>query len=1394
MNHSHNRGNHCSHDESSKSNAVDETKDNLASSSNHSHNNTIHNDPLKERSRTSSCNHYHPQRDQLIHSCDQEQIQSCCQHEGEQNYNTINYSHHHHDDEDQKESNTKSTQSNKSQQVHSKPSLIAIVRENGTDVDVYDIHGNVKTFQTKDLKPGHKLCFSTHGQNVDLFLTPCFDDEGGHGEPSETCFCGVSTPHFHAHLRKDSCNNDDDKDSLIIDDGNDHDGMDPVSNLAQITFHPMESFTEHPTTPSISNTNNIMSAGTAASATATSSSMMASDSLPITCNSSELKRSLSQHGTSASKKYQSSRHQVFKVKHGTHEDVLVHNELTGKLTLEHECEDCGDTDVHGTLSLITKRAWDKKGSTAADKNSMDHTFRMHFYEIPKAPLKVLDVLSDFFSMETDRVAVIHDMMPKSPERWRKGAKSFGILPGLEEVVSTPLLDTDVRSTIHVSGICCAAEIPMIKKIVEPLDGVSAVNVVTTTKLVMVNHNPKMISASDIVTALNKEKFGATLKKDGQALTTPQPLDVVGRSTFFVSGICCAAEIPAINKLLEPLDGVTDVMINVPNKNVYVTHDTVKTSAASIKKTLDSAQFGCQIVTDAGEKAAIPTIMSKYVESTYLFSGLFDHDIASKVKKALRERYDKNDLFHCDAHIPSKTIKIDHNPGTLSASSLLDVMKNDGFDVSLTIDGYVEGIWSAGEEDQVEDHHVTLQWPIVFSGVFWVVSMLHLIGERWEKVKYVALVSVVLGIPKIALKAIMTLRRCQFDTNCMMLFAVVGAIALQDYSEAAAVTFLFSISDWLESLSTARARNALSAIVRLRPERAKVKDPTTDKFVVVPASSVPVGSIVSVRTGDKIPCDGVVIMGDSVVDESSLTGESRPVKKIPGDQVSGGTINAGLAQLLIKTESTVDNSAVARLIRLVEDAQANRSPTEKLMDSFAKRYTPLVVLTAICMCTFPWIVSPEVGKEWTRIGLVTIVIACPCALIISTPVTYVAGLAAAAQRGIVVKGGAHLESLGRVKTIAFDKTGTLTEGNFKLLSLFTIGNISRIEAFQYLHAMEAHASHPLAAAIISAAKSENALVPETWDIVNHRNLEGEGVTATINGKEVFVGNFRLFDRLGYTANLANDTIDTAKKWMQEGCSVGFMSIDGSFACCYCVADKLRGEARDVLLSLSSLGINCQMLTGDNLKAALAIGKSIGLLEQQIKSQLLPNEKLDLVKQLMHDKLIAAEANSHCLFRKRPGLVLMCGDGVNDAPALAAADIGVAMGQGATLAMETADLTLLDSNLGKLLFVVQLGRRVTRTIIENVVFSFVAKAVVMGFTFAGYSSLWAAIASDVGAMLIVTANGMKLLPSQKSLRNRSGFDAFELRNKNYDVHNTKNSDEDIEEGMKVFPVLIPDSSHE
>jgi Cd2+/Zn2+-exporting ATPase len=251
-------------------------------------------------------------------------------------------------------------------------------------------------------------------------------------------------------------------------------------------------------------------------------------------------------------------------------------------------------------------------------------------------------------------------------------------------------------------------------------------------------------------------------------------------------------------------------------------------------------------------------------------------------------------------------------------------------------------------------------------------------------KYLGLVSVAFGLPSIAIKAFRTMARYQFDANCMMFFAVVGALALQEFTEAGAVTFLFAISEWLETRATSRARNALSAIVNLRPERANLINPVTKDVVVVPASAVAVGALVSVRTGDKIPCDGIVVEGQSTVDESSLTGESRPVKKGPSDMVSGGTINVGTTHLLVRTTSTVDTSAVARLIQLVEEAQSNRSPTEIFVDKFAKLYTPVVILLALCMCTIPWAVSLEVGRIWTKMGLVTIVIACPCGLIISTP--------------------------------------------------------------------------------------------------------------------------------------------------------------------------------------------------------------------------------------------------------------------------------------------------------------------------------------------------------------------------------------------------------------------------
>ena len=621
-----------------------------------------------------------------------------------------------------------------------------------------------------------------------------------------------------------------------------------------------------------------------------------------------------------------------------------------------------------------------------------------------------------------------------------------------------------------------------------------------------------------------------------------------------------------------------------------------------------------------------------------------------------------------------------------------------------------------------------------------------------------------GLPPISIKAIATLKRFQFDTNCMMMFAILGAVGLQEFPEAAAVTFLFSISEFLESRATSRARDALSAIVNLRPEKANLVNPITNEVIVIPASSVAVGATLSIKAGDKIPCDGIVLEGSSTVDESSLTGESRPIKKKQTDKVSGGTINSGSSQLVVKATATVDNSAVGRLIRLVEEAQANRSPTEQIIDDFARLYTPFVVFASLCMCTIPWAFGPEKGKEWTYTGLILIVIACPCALIISTPVTYVAGLAATAQKGVIIKGGAYLEALGNVKTIAFDKTGTLTQGCFQLIDLRVVTDrISRQELLEYLVLIEERATHPLAAAIVKAAKIEGVSSARHLKLENHTFLAGEGVSAQVNGVNVHVGNAQLFKRLGLYDSLPEIEKQQALTWANESGTVGFISIEGrGIVGSYCVSDSVRHESYDVIQSLLGLGIDCHMLTGDGNIAAESIGRKVGLTPDNIKSQLKPEDKLRFVTAMKDDSDLKSQKHYFGSMRKRK--VLMCGDGINDAPALAAAHIGVAMGEGAALAMETSDVTLMDSNLNKLLFSIKIGSRVTNTIIQNITFSLVVKAIVMGFTIVGRSSLWAAIVSDVGAMLIVTLNGMKLLPSNKSVQKMNQQGDFESLTKN------------------------------
>jgi len=852
-----------------------------------------------------------------------------------------------------------------------------------------------------------------------------------------------------------------------------------------------------------------------------------------------------------------------------------------------------------------------------------------------------------------------------------------------------------------------------------------------------------------------------------------------RTRLRVSGICCPAEIPPIRNILRPLPGVRKLGVNVAIKMVYVDHDPTIITAELLAAALNEHRFSAEIETD-GASSSLPTndddtqsspfesIMnlprSKFVESTFVIPGLMtyaqDKMETCPIGKVLRQNFFKDQLRTFHLHAQSQTLKVEHDPSLLTAeqinSALVNGLKHDEWGrIELAHDGATEGLTlpvlsnerldENEGDDSLDDGGNRLycfrglKVNIILSGLCWILSLLSYVDESWGFLQYAGIGAVFFGLPPVVIKAYLTVRRCQFDANCMMVTAALGSLVLGEYDEAASVSFLFAISEWLEARATKKARRALKEIVSLRPDYANVIDPATGDIIIVPAANLPVGCRVSVRTGDKVPADGVVVEGTSTVDESSLTGEARPVEKHPGEQVSSGSINVGSTQLVIRTSSTVGDSALSRLIELIEEAQANGSETEKLVDAFAKKYTPFVLIIAFCLCTVPWFFGEEVGRYWSLNGLIFIIIACPCALTISTPVTYSAGLAATAKRGIIIKGGRHLECLGHVKTVVLDKTGTLTTGRFSLSHLEPVGGSkSRKEIMRLLAIMEAPSSHPLSACLVSAAKDEGVVLSATDCALQHTILKGEGVTATVDDERLYVGNARLFRRIGMY-NIPKQYTDWAAEWSDEGGTVGYVGIEGKgIIAIYCVRDTIREEAPSVVSALHQSGVEVIMLTGDGQGAARSVGNQVGLDESCIQSQLLPEDKLQYVSSLK-----GSSTDRHPSLYGGRNLILMVGDGVNDAPALTVADIGVAMGEGAALAVEMSDVTLMDSNLTKLLFSMDIGAKVITTVKENIAFSIVVNLIAIVLTCFGKMTLLWAIVSDVGTMLLVTLNGMKLL---------------------------------------------------
>ena len=576
-------------------------------------------------------------------------------------------------------------------------------------------------------------------------------------------------------------------------------------------------------------------------------------------------------------------------------------------------------------------------------------------------------------------------------------------------------------------------------------------------------------------------------------------------------------------------------------------------------------------------------------------------------------------------------------------------------------------------------------------------------------------AVLIGLVPIASRAWAAARAgAPFSIETLMTVAAVGAVVIGAAEEAAAVLLLFLIGELLEGLAAGKARAGIRSLAALTPKTALLEQ--DGKVIEVAADSLAVGSTILARPGDRIPADGVVTSGDGAVDESAITGESAPVGKSAGSQVFAGTINADGALRVRVTAAAADNT-IARIVKRVEEAQESKAPTERLINRFSRYYTPAVVAAAGLAATVPPLAFGASWEEWVYKGLALLLIGCPCALVISTPAAIAAGLSAGARRGLLLKGGDVLERLGDVDAVAFDKTGTLTKGRLQVVDVLGF-TLPPDAVLKLAAAVETGSSHPLARAVLERAAADGLAIPAADDL---KALPGKGVAGTVNGTALFLGSPQAVN--AQTA-LSADQQAAVAALQDAGKTVAALTADGVVVGALGLSDQPRDDAAEGLAALRQAGVATLMLTGDNRRAAAAVGERLGI---EARAELLPEDKQEIIRDL----------------QRRGKVVAKVGDGVNDAPALAAADVGIAMGGGTDVALETADAASLHARVGDVWRMIRLSKATMATIRRNIAIALGLKAAFFVTTLIGITGLWPAILADTGATVLVTANSLRLL---------------------------------------------------
>ncbi len=793
--------------------------------------------------------------------------------------------------------------------------------------------------------------------------------------------------------------------------------------------------------------------------------------------------------------------------------------------------------------------------------------------------------------------------------------------------------------------------------------------------------------------------------------------------YRVDGMDCASCASKIDTAVRRLKGVEDVSVSVTRGTMTVKHDGSAELAPAIEKRVTGLGYKLALV-----PSTVPAPAAAALKEEACGCG-HDHRAHDKHDHSDHDHsgHDHSGHDHADHdHDHSGHDHAAHDHKGHGHSSHNHAPRGDAAPAAAAVAGVAAQPVAAALHGH--DHGPTTgRWWQSSKGKLTIAAGLALavaygIGKLVPGYEtWIFTVAMLVGLVPIARRAIAAARvGTPFSIEMLMTIAAIGAVIIGATEEAAAVVFLFLIGELLEGVAAGKARASIQSLAALVPKTALLE--RDGKVTEVPAEGLAVGSIIMVRPGDRIPADGIVVSGESAVDEAPVTGESVPVRKEPGANVFAGTVNSDAVLRIRVTAAAADNT-IARVVRLVEEAQESKAPTERFIDRFSKYYTPGVVIFGALVAVIPPLLMGGAWDEWIYKGLAILLIGCPCALVISTPAAIAASLSSGARRGLLMKGGAVLENLGAMTAVAFDKTGTLTEGKPKVTDVDSFG-LPANEVLRLAAGLETGSSHPLAKAILARAEADGIVIPEASGA---RALGGKGVTGIIDGIEIFLASPKA---AAERVPLSAEQSARITALNDEGKTVSVLLAGGQLAGALAMRDEPRPDAVAGLKALAVRGIKTVMLTGDNSRTATAIGRQLGI---EVRSELLPEDKQRIVGELKAQGFAVAKV----------------GDGINDAPALAAADVGIAMGGGTDVALETADAAVLHGRVGDIVGMIELSRRTMANIKQNLVIAIGLKAVFLVTTVLGITGLWPAILADTGATVLVTLNALRLLGAAKQV---------------------------------------------